>query len=236
MRKKPEEAAKALVAERYPHCRTALLGGSVVRGEATARSDLDIVVIDDHLSASFRESLVVYGWPVEAFIHNSTSYRDFFERDCKEGTPSMPKMCHEGVLIKDDGFAAQLKREAASLLQNGPEPWTREDINIKRYFLTDALDDFEGSSDRAEDLFIANSLAFGLHEFILRTNGCWTGSSKWVVRALKQYDETICARFVAGFDQFYKTGEKEDIITFTDEVLTPYGGRLFDGFSIGKPI
>ncbi|HEU5139847.1 MAG TPA: nucleotidyltransferase domain-containing protein [Bacillales bacterium] len=228
-----EDAAKALVKERFADCRTAILGGSVVRGEATARSDLDIVVIDDRHDASYRESLYAYGWPVELFVHNSTSYRDFFESDCKEGTPSMPKMCSEGIVIKDDGFADQLKKEARDLLEKGPEPWTETDILMKRYGISDLLDDLEGSDERGEDLFTANALAYSLHEFILRMNGCWIGGAKWIPRALKRYDEELCYRFVEVFDHFYITRNKEKLIAFADEILTPYGGRLFDGFSLG---
>lgn len=32
----------------------------------------------------------------------------------------------------------------------------------------------------------------------------------------------------------YKNREKEPLITFVDNILAPHGGRLFDGFSLGK--
>ncbi|HEX6922809.1 MAG TPA: nucleotidyltransferase domain-containing protein [Bacillales bacterium] len=230
-----EEAAKTLVKERFPDCRTAILGGSVVRGEATVQSDLDIVVIDDQLDSSYRESLYAYGWPVELFVHNSISYRGFFEDDVERGRPSLPNLCAEGIVIRDDGFAPQLKKEARELLEKGPEPWTKEQILLKRYSISDLLDDLEGSSDRGEDLFTANALAYNLHEFVLRMNGCWIGGAKWIPRALKRYDGAFCNRFVEVFDHFYKTGEKKEMIAFADEILAPCGGRLFEGFSLGKP-
>ena len=43
-------------------------------------------------------------------------------------------------------------------MEKGPEKWSLETIKLKRYFVTDALDDFIGSSREDEDLFIANSL------------------------------------------------------------------------------
>ncbi|MED1943292.1 nucleotidyltransferase domain-containing protein, partial [Cytobacillus firmus] len=107
-------------------------------------------------------------------------------------------------------------------------------INTKRYFITDALDDFIGCSIRAEEIFIANTLADLLSEFILRTNRQWIGASKWVIRSLKSYDEEFANHFVEAFDIFYKTGNKNQVIQLVYSVLQPFGGQLFDGFSLGK--
>ncbi|WP_027409420.1 nucleotidyltransferase domain-containing protein [Anoxybacteroides tepidamans] len=222
----PVEAARQFVHQFFPRCHGALLSGSVVRGEETNTSDLDIVVFDDKFPASFRESLTAFGWPIEVFAHNLTSYKDFFENDRKSATPCLPKMVAEGVVLIDRGCIAAIKKEANELLREGPEPWTEEIVKLKRYLITDALDDFMGASDRSEELCIANTLVDLIHEFILRTNGCWVGTSKWMVRALRQYDEA--------FDSFYRLGRKDKIIALVDRVLEPYGGRLFNGFSIGK--
>jgi hypothetical protein len=234
MKLKPIDAAKQFVDEAFPNCRGALLAGSVVRGEGTETSDLDIVIIDDTVESSYRESLFQFGWAIEAFVHNATSYKRFVEDDCKRGRPSLARMLAEGFIMKDDGIMEKLKQEAKELLLQGPEPLTEEQMKLARYFITDMLDDFIGSVKREEDLFIAGALADKLHEFVLRTNRQWTGSSKWVVRALKKYDPVLCDRFVEAFDRFYRNGEKEGIIALTDDILEPFGGRLFDGFSLGK--
>jgi hypothetical protein len=68
----------------------------------------------------------------------------------------------------------------------------------------------------------------------LRTNQQWIGASKWVVRSLRNYDEKFAGHFVEAFDTFYKTGDKSMIIVMVDEILQPFGGRLFQGFSLGK--
>ncbi|MEH7255368.1 nucleotidyltransferase domain-containing protein, partial [Neobacillus niacini] len=98
----------------------------------------------------------------------------------------------------------------------------------------DVLDDFIGCSNRAEEIFIANALVELVSEFILRTNCKWVGTSKWVVRSLRQYDEQFAELFVEAFDIFYKTGDKSKIIQLVDNILKPHGGRLFNGFSLGK--
>lgn len=231
---KPVEAASLFIEEFYPQCQGAVLAGSVVRGEATDTSDLDIVIFDNKISASYRESLIQFGWPIDVFIHNLTSYKAYFNSDIERARPSLPSMVAEGIILKDEGIIESIKIEAKKLLNKGPAEWSKETINFKRYFLTDTLDDFIGCKNRAEELFIANHLAELASEFVLRTNRQWIGSSKWIVRALKRYDLKFANRFIDAFDGFYRTGEKENVIKIVEEILVPFGGTLFEGFSLGK--
>ena len=83
-------------------------------------------------------------------------------------------------------------------------------------------------------MFIANTLAELTSEFVLRTNCRWIGASKWVIRSLNQFDEQFTVKFVDAFDRYYKEGEKDHIVQLVEDVLRPYGGQLFNGFSLGK--
>lgn len=228
------ETAKELVAKRFPGCETALLAGSVVRGEATSTSDLDLVVIDNHIMSSYRESFIEKGWPVELFVHNSDSYQAYFKSDCDRGQPSLPNMVAESIVLTGQQEAEKIKEEARQLLAKGPASWTPKEAEAKRYFLTDVLDDFIGANNRTEELFIANALAEQLAEFVLRINGQWTGTSKWLVRSLKRYDKEFAEQFLAAFERYYSAREKDAAIQLAEAVLQPYGGRLFDGFTLGK--
>lgn len=234
MKKLPAmEASKKFVLETFPTCTGALLSGSVVRGEETSTSDLDIVIIDENLSSEYRKSFISHGWPIEVFVHNHETILHYFEKDCQRARPSLPRMVHEGIPIIYHPIIDTLKGEAEKRLQGGPPKWSSEMMDMKRYFITDALDDFIGSTDRGECIFIAGSIGESLHEFVLRTHDHWIGSSKWIVKALKEYDESFAEEYVLAFDQFFRNGEKQPIIRLVDSVLKPFGGRLFDGFSIG---
>jgi predicted nucleotidyltransferase len=228
------KAAELFTLNHFPNCHGALLAGSVVRGEATVTSDLDIVIFDKNLKTAYRESVFEFGWNIEVFVHNLTSYKEFFKSDSERARPSLPKMVSEGIVLRDSGIMDLIKQEAKDLLEKGPEEWSAKTIRIKRYFITDALDDFIGCTMRAEEIFIANTLAELVSEFVLRTNQQWIGASKWVVRSLRNYDEKFAERFVEAFDTFYKTGDKNKIIVMVDDILQPFGGRLFQGFSLGK--
>ncbi|WP_102275391.1 nucleotidyltransferase domain-containing protein [Cytobacillus massiliigabonensis] len=230
----PIEAAQQFINKHFPNCQGAFLAGSVVRGQSTETSDLDIIIFEDKIRSSYRESLIDFGWAIEVFVHTLTSNKLFFESDRKRARPSLPRMVSEGIVLKDDGIIGSIKKEAQDLLKNGPEKWSLDTIITKRYFITDALDDFIGCSNRAEELFIANTLAELASEFVLRTNDQWIGASKWIVRSLIHYNEEFTREFVEAFDVFYKIGDKRKVIQLVDSILQPYGGRLFDGFSLGK--
>lgn len=228
----PFEAAGKFVEERFPDCDAALLAGSVTRGEATVTSDLDIVIFDQNLSTAYRQSLIAYGWPIEVFVHNLQSYRMFFESDINRARPSLPRMVAEGVVIKKSDFLPEIINEAKRMIKKGPVEWTEIEIRSKRYFITDTLDDFIGSNNKAEEIFIAGTLAEQLQEFVLRTNKHWVGRSKWVVRELNHYDPVFTDRFVEAFSQYYRKGNKKIVVEMADLVLEPFGGRLFDGYSV----
>lgn len=124
----PVEAAKQFINRHFPFCQGALLAGSVVRGEVTETSDLDLVVFDNKLDSAYRESLFEMDWPIEVFVHNLTSYKEFFQADCRRARPSLPRMVSEGIVIKDTGIMESIKLEARQILDNGPEKWSNDTI------------------------------------------------------------------------------------------------------------
>ncbi len=226
------ETAQMLINERFPDCRGAILGGSVVRGEATSTSDLDIIVIYDKTGSVRRESFYYKGWPVELFVHTKDSCRGYFQKDAERARPTLPRMVAEGLVLRGKDFLGGIRKEAAALMAAGPALWTDAELTFKRYFLTDALEDFIGSAKRHESLFIAGKLAELAHESLLRTNKQWIGQSKWIYRELSYYDQALAYRFAECFDGFYQFGEKQPVIELVDDIMKPFGGRCFDGFSL----
>ncbi|GAA5417541.1 hypothetical protein Pryu01_02615 [Paraliobacillus ryukyuensis] len=235
MERKPAlEAAKQFVHTNFSTCEVALLAGSVARNEATATSDLDIVIIDDTLPNSYRESVVSDGWPIEVFAHNSISYQNFYALDAMEGKTTLARMVADGIIIRDNGTVKVMKQQAYDHMIQGPAPWSAETIKIQRYELTDLIDDLQGAQQREEEICIVLSIASTLQEFYLRINRQWVGGSKWIYRELKKYDASFAATYIEALEAFYQQGDKQPIIALVDQVLAPYGGRLFDGFSLGK--
>lgn len=229
-----KEAAQQFIDMYYPNCDGALLAGSVVRGEATKTSDLDIVIFDQSSTYSYRESLIKFDWPIEVFVHNLASYQSFVAMDAAKGLSSLPRMIIDGFVLRDLGMVRGIKKEAQALMDKGPSPWSLETIQTRRYTITDMVDDLLGSEKREEDLCIVMSVAPLIAEFYLRTNQQWLGESKWIHRALNKYDPSFAKRYTDAFEDFFRTGSKDEMVRIIDEVLEPFGGRLFEGFSLGK--
>lgn len=107
----PMEAAQKFIQKYFPSCNGALLAGSVVRGEGTDTSDLDIIIFDETVPSSYRESFIEFDWPIEVFVHNASSYKPFFETDRERAQPSMPRMVSEGIILSDDGVIEAIKKK-----------------------------------------------------------------------------------------------------------------------------
>ncbi|HZO89370.1 MAG TPA: nucleotidyltransferase domain-containing protein [Chthonomonadaceae bacterium] len=231
------EAARMVVERRFPECSTAFLAGSLVRGEATATSDLDIVVITRREEAPFRESLMEADWPAEVFVHTPESLRQFMATNAQRRIPTLMMMCAEGIILRDrEGLAEDIKREARRWLAQGPEPLTAAQMDHARYRVTDLLDDFLGSERFEESLFIANDLAAHAADLILAQRRQWSGQGKWLLRALRRFDPQRADQLTAALQRFYQAGDKTDLTRFAEAALAPVGGRLFAGFrASGKP-
>ncbi len=143
-------------------------------------------------------------------------------------------MCAESVVVKDDGSAQTIKEEAEVLLEAGPAPLKEAELRQARYNLTDLLDDFSGAANQLEATFVLAELLPSLCNFIFDTRGQWRGGSKWNPRKLAKLDAELFKRLKTALEAFAKREERGGLTTFVEGVLEPYGGRLFDGFKLGK--
>lgn len=226
----PQLAAMKFLEKYFPHAKNALLAGSVVENEQTRNSDLDIIVIvDDHVTYS-KKCVFDFDWPIEAFVYQREIFYTMFETECMVGRASLPRMCASGVILMDDGFSSEVKEQAQKRMAEGPVAWSIEQIDEARYRISDLLDDFICSRNEKEELFTAVQLSNEVHEFILRTRQQWTGYGKWMVRSLKEFDQSVCEEYVSKFESYFRNNDQESLIEYIRNVLQPYGGELFDGF------
>jgi hypothetical protein len=220
----PVADARALVADRFPAALAAFLGGGVLSSRRTATSDLDIVVLLAGPPAPFRESLHWRGWPVELFVHDDESIGVFFERDVGERKPSLARMVAEGVTLADHGLAAAVSEQARAVLAAGPPVPSAAEIELRRYGLTDLLDDLAGSTDDGETAVTCWYVWTQTTELALLLAGSWLGGGKWLLRELRAADPALAADMVAAI------GDPQRLTALADRVLDRAGGRRFDGF------
>lgn len=237
VRNKVIETAKSIQEQRYPSAAAVFAAGSYMRGDATAYSDIDLVVVFDRLPNAYRESYRVDGFPVEAFVHDPDTLRYFIHRvDCASGVPSLPQMIVEGMEIPDPTKLSQsLKDFARRVLDAGPPNLTEEEVNTRRYAITDLVDDLREPRTIDEMIAAGTRLYVALADFQLRFHGNWSGHGKSIPRVLKRYEPEFCARFNAAFRCLFQSFDPKPVVEIAGEVLEPAGGFLFEGYRLDAP-
>lgn len=222
---------------KFPSALAAFCAGSIVRGEATETSDIDLVVIFPKIKQAWRESFVVDGWPVEAFVHDRDTMKYFFEKiDAKSGVPSLPQMVAEGILVWGEAsHVEQLTTTAIDLIKEGPKLLSDDDIRNRLYGITDLVDDFKSPRSRTEAIGIATRLYESLSDFALRSQGKWSGAGKQIPRALARANADLHDKFTAAFETFFRSGITSELIALAEELVEPFGGFVFDGYKREAP-
>ena len=230
-------AAKAIHGERYAAAEVIFLAGSLVRGEGTSTSDLDLVVMYETLPNAYRESFRFGGWPVEAFVHDPQTLAYFFHRvDKPSGVPSLPMMVSEGIEIPQSSESSRaLKALANSLIAEGPPPWARTDIDASRYTITSLVDDLRDPRSREEQFASATALYAALANHFLRRRGAWSAKEKTIPRQLRKIDTSFAKEFHASFNALLERGESAQVIALAEQVLASDGGWLFEGYLLRAP-
>ncbi|WP_104663314.1 nucleotidyltransferase domain-containing protein [Ensifer adhaerens] len=222
-------AAEAVLAERFPQAIFAIVAGSILRGEGTETSDIDLVVLYEALPAAWRESFHFDGFPIEAFVHDFETLNWFADQDMAGGCPVLPHMLAGGVAIGPEPVRAEaLQAEAQRRLEQGPAPLTPEIRDGLRYQITDLVDDLRDPRPAAEVRAIAAELMRPLADLMLRGRGHWSGRGKWLPRLIRRMDTVLAERFDTAL-RHAGAGEAADLIRLAEDELAPHGGPLFAG-------
>lgn len=236
-RPSPEVVAHEILEERFPKAKVMFLAGSVLRGEGTASSDLDIVVVHENVEVAYRDCFVHRGWPIEVFVHDPETLKYFFyEIDRKSGIPSLPSMVLEGKeLPKPSPFSQSLKELAKKVIDAGPPELKEHELQKYRYGITDLCDDMRTPRNGAELVASAARLYQVLADFYLRSKGLWSASGKGIPRRLNKVDTRFALEFQDAFEEAFANKNAALILVLSEKILSPFGGFLFEGSRLDAP-
>jgi len=222
--------------QKYPEADVIFLAGSVVRGEGTKTSDLDIVVVYDSLPNAYRDSYHFGGWPVEAFIHDPQTLEYFIRKDASSGVPTMSAMLSEGIeLPLPSELSQRLKQRAKETLLAGPPLWKAKDIDSSRYLISDLIEDIKAPRTRSEMYATASQLYNAISNHYLRSQGLWSAKGKTIPRRLHKIDDAFAERFEGAFESVFAQGQLESVIALAMDVIAANGGFLFEGYRVEAP-
>jgi hypothetical protein len=231
------DVARAIRSERYPDAGGMFAAGSIVRGEATAHSDLDLVVVYRNLACAYRESFSRDGYPVEAFVHDPETIEYFlFEVERLSGIPSLAHMVIEGIEIPaPNDLTRAMKQIAASFVAAGPAALDEEGERRARYSVTDLVDDLRDARSHDERMGTGSQLFEQLADYHLRRQRLWSARGKSIPRVLRRVDPDLCERYCRSFDRLFKGGDAGDVIRLAEALVQPAGGLLFEGYRSDAP-
>lgn len=235
----PEQAiacAGEVLAARYAGAEFAIAAGSIVRGEGTDTSDLDLVVIFRNLENAWRESFLHGDMPVEAFVNDYETIQGFMDRDHRDARATMLHMLATGVAVPGDIAASKLLQHyAQTLWEAGPPPVEPAHIDHLRYVATDLLDDLRGHPPPHELRSILYKLYQVMAELRLRQAKRFVGGGKHLARGLSECD----AAFAEALDRVMRAAHTGGFgpaeIAVLSDLLAARGGRLFEGYRQPAP-
>ena len=233
----PLFVTKELLETRYQGAEAIFVAGSVVRGEASTYSDLDLVVVFPKVEAAYRDSFMHREWPVEALVHDAETIRYFLENvDMQVGRSTLANMISEGHEVPGTtDLTDQLKSLAKATLRRGPPLLSAEEIEDSRYHISELIDDIREPRSHQE-LIATGTLVYNeLADFYFRTHRIWAGTGKVVLRRMKKEDPVFARKFAEAFDLLFLSKQTGKVIELAEELLAPVGGFLFDGYRRDVP-
>lgn len=237
MRPNPIETAKKALLIHYPDSAGGFVSGSIIRGDATSTSDIDIAVLyAEPFDDIHRFSTTVDQWPIEFFVHNKNAQDFYFEKDRLRGMCVMPTIVGTGVIIPAaNKLLVNQQAKALEIVRQGPPILTSEAIDLGRYTVTDMIDDLVGTEDTGHRNATLSQLHNRLGDFYLRSQAKWSGEGKSLIRMIDDVDTTFCNEFVRSFQVAFSSKSNDEILNLVKVILQPYGGFLRDSFFASAP-
>ena len=228
--------AEKFLLEKFPKADSAFVSGSIIRGEGTKHSDLDIIILFPKIANAYRESFIYESLPIEAFIHDPETIHWFVDDEKKNGGAYLAHMISTGKIApKPTALSEQMLHYANSVLESGPETIPNETLLKLKYSITDLVDDLRDERPQPEKVACAIRLYPLLAEAILRNSGQWLAHGKWIPRKLKKADPKIAKKFDAAFNDVFIKQTAKKLIMLSEEILQPFGGFYWEGWRTSAP-
>ncbi|WP_312439924.1 nucleotidyltransferase domain-containing protein [Janthinobacterium sp.] len=231
--------AMRLVQERYRGAVAAVIGGSFATGRQTASSDIDLLLLFDHVDAAWRNTIVYEGQTVELFAHDLATFRYFCEEiDAPRGTVPLAMMMIEGEnILAASAQHAELLALAQATHAAGPPPLDTNNLRQRRYAITNALEDLVDSRHPGEAMAVACGLYGMLADLHLRAAGQWSGGGKHLFRRLHAHDAAIALQ-LDGAQRLLASdlpAGQQAYAQVAGAILAPAGGPLLAGYELPAP-
>jgi predicted nucleotidyltransferase len=214
----------------FPGAVAVVVGGSAASGNRTATSDIDLLIIGpEQMFEQGRDSLAAMhqfeGELFEVFVYTRDAFDRWAKHDLTDFKPVLQSILLDGIEVRGEVLIDELRSEWRPIVAAGPRI-DHAALALRRYMITDMLDDFHDASDDLEKGFLAAKLLEALAELMLLSNGQWIGGGKWLIRRLREWNTDRANELATPFIA-------DDLPAFAiaaDLELERLGGRVQAGF------
>lgn len=217
------------VSERYGEPSFCFFFGSHAFGCGDADSDIDVIVVMNHLAHAYSERFSSNGFLFDAHVHDPETLHAMMAAENKRGLAILtPKVDQSLVLPQPCELASKLKEVALGLLRSGPprpEKW-----DLPRRYMTAVLSDIGRCADRDERRMMAMDLYECIIDTFLRSQGQFSNRGRYLVREVKRFDAAFSDRAQAALVAVFQDDSLSPLTQLAREVLEPIGGTLDHGY------
>ena len=190
--------------------------GSVLRGQGSPTSDLDIFVVHDNPWRQ-RVQRRFGGVPVEMFFNPPEQVRLTFEKERTGRRPYAAHMIATGFPAYESEAAAALRQEALTMLGAGPKALDGHETNRAKYACVTLLEDGQdvADTDPAASLLLLARAVDAAVRFRYALAGRWEPRDKELVRGLAEVDpelQRLVEAFAAACDPYERSEAARRIV------------------------
>ena len=217
------DLVERFLVDRFPGAAVAVVAGSTARGNRTRTSDIDLLLIGDHMLAAQASSLAATfafeGETFEVFAYSSDGFEQWARKCLGDYRPVILNMLLEGIPVRGAAEVAPLRAEWRTIYDEGPVVSPHE-MELRRYAITDLIDDLRDATDPLEQRVVAFALFERIAELMLLSERRWIGAGKYLPRRLRGLSE-------ARADTLARPLVDGDVLAFADRAEEELGDVLF---------
>lgn len=193
-----------------------IVTGSVINGNPSKSSDLDIFVVNNRFERQ-RIQKLFNNVPVEMFISPPHVIRQEIEASRETGDCTTANMFSTGFVIYDQNYLVyKLRNKAKEIITRGPSNSTNN-LLLNRYRIADtyenAVDIIE--SDPYTALILINQAIFDAINYKLRTLGKWQPKYKEILTELEKEDKELFELIKT----FYDSHDFQDKFKIAEKIM-----------------
>jgi len=221
------EITRNFALENYANAAAAIVCGSAARGNWKTSSDIDLIVVLEDANVPFTEAVDLNGLEIHLIMIPAFRATKILldERHARKGV--YVSIFANGKVLWQKGNTGQQLIDMAKLVQQeGPRPFTQEELRVMRFQSSELLANLETDRPFAEKTHIFYQVLDMLLQIHLCLRKGWLNPGKERARELKRVDAAGLATSQEVTQTFFAQQDPAPFVKWGRSVLDQVGGTM----------